>query len=425
MEQIFSLLAKHNSWFEPVNYDLGFLRTDYLKKISQFIGTKLIKILVGQRRSGKSYIMRQVIDYLKSKLKIPAKNIIYINKEIYELNLIRTDKDLYQIIEYYLQRISPQGRVYLFIDEVQTIENWQKVVTSLASDPNKDFEIFLSGSNSTLLSGELATLLSGRYVTIEVFPYSYKEFLQLQNQENTKQNFLKYMSGSAMPETFNLPSDEAKYFYFQALKDTILFRDIIMRHKIRDTQLLEEIFLFLLNNIGNLISTASIVKYYKSRGKTTDYVTVSNYISYLQQAFIIQRADRQHVKTKEILGNQRKFYLTDLGFRNVLYPSTISQWNSALENIVFLELKRRNYQIYVGQYRDFEIDFIATKKDKKIYIQVAYSVSDKTALQRELRPFKTIPDYYPRILITTDDLVLQGLEGVKHYQAWQWLTEEW
>ena len=226
-----------------------------------------------------------------------------------------------------------------------------------------------------------------------------------------------------MPETFHLSDKEAKMFYFQALKDTIIVRDVINRYKIKDTQLLEDLFLFLLSNIGNLISVSNIVKYYKSRGKTIDFQTIANYIKYLEQAFITYCTQRKHIKTKELLGNLKKYYFTDLGFRNYLFPSLTKEFASSLENVVYIHLRRLGYKIFVGTQRNGEVDFIAEKGEQKFYIQVAYLLSDAKVIEREFSQLEKIRDAYPKLVITLDDMIINR-SGIRHKQIWKFLNKD-
>ena len=423
MEDLLQILTSYNYWVSRPDYDLGYTREFYLDKIKKLIGNRLIKVIIGQRRTGKSYVMRQIIDYLINEQKVNPKNVFYLNKEIYEFDRLRSADDLNQIIKLYRQRYSPAGKVYLFIDEIQTIDNWEKLIVSLAQDTTKDYEIFISGSNSSLLSGELATFLSGRYIVFEIFPLSYSEYLEFKNLEPGKETFIEYIRTSAMPEMLNLPSDEARLFYFQALKDTVLMRDIISRHKVRDARLLEDIFLYLVHNVGNLISVQNIVKYYKSKGKSVDYGTVSNYLGYLEQAMIIHSVRRQNIKTKELLGGQQKYYLTDLGFRNILFPSLINDFGSSLENIFYIHLRRLGYQVYVGDTSKYEIDFVAQDRDRKMYFQISYLLSDKAVIEREFRPLEAIKDAFPKYVLTMDDLTIAHPLGIKHAKIWEMLLQ--
>ena len=422
MKQLINILKPYNYWHGKPKYNLGFRRSFYLDRLMKLTGNRLIKVIVGQRRVGKSYILRQMQRQLFEN-GVNGKNLFYLTKELYELNEINTAEALKQLIDKYFETYKPQGKIYIFIDEIQTIKDWQKLIVSLAQDLTKDFEIFISGSNSTMLSGELATLLAGRYVVLEVFPFSYPEFLEINGLPNTKDNFINYLTNSAMPETIHLPDNEAKMFYFQALKDTIIVRDVINRHKIKDVQLLEDLFLYLLNNIGNLVSISNIVKYYKSRGKAIDFQTIANYVKYLEQAFIIYNAQRKHIKTKELLGNLKKFYFTDLGFRNYLFPSLTKEFASSLENVVYVHLRRLGYSVFVGTQRSGEVDFIAEKGEQKFYIQVAYLLSDEKVVEREFSQLEKIRDAYPKLIITLDDLTINR-SGILHKQIWKFLNDE-
>ena len=269
MEKILDILSQSNHWEKAPGYNLGLIRNTYLAAIKNSLDNRLIKVLVGQRRSGKSYIVRQLIEYLIKELHIDGKNIFYLNKELYEFESIKTEQDLFQLIEAYKRRYNPEGKVYYFIDEVQDIQNWEKLLVSIAQDPSQNTETFITGSNSSLLSGELATKLTGRYVSFEIFPFTYKEFLDYNKQQNKRQNFINYLRSSSLPETLKIQDRDIKRFYFKSLKDTILLQDIMSRYNIRDAALLDDLFLFVLHNIGNLTSIPSIIKYYKSRNRKT------------------------------------------------------------------------------------------------------------------------------------------------------------
>jgi len=261
LAKIFEGLHTINYWQKKKPaFKLGYQRRRYSGLLWQAVGNTLVKVIAGQRRSGKSFLLRQLIHILITEKNVNKKNIFYLNKELFEFDEIAEASNLAEVIKLYETNIVPKGKVYVFIDEVQDIKGWEKIVVSLAQHPVKEYELFISGSNSQLLSGELASQLSGRYLLTEVFPFSYFEYLDYQNKSNNKQNFIKYITTSALPELFNLTGEETKQHYFRALKNTILLKDIMYRNKIRDYVLLEDIFLFLLNNIGNLTSITSIIQ---------------------------------------------------------------------------------------------------------------------------------------------------------------------
>lgn len=423
MKNILKSLSKINYWDKEPNFDLGFVREQYIKRILPAIGNKLIKVIVGQRRCGKSYIIRQLVKMLIKENKINPKNIFYLNKEMFEFERIVTAHDLNEIINYYKSVYQPKGKIYLFIDEVQNIDNWEKLIVSLAQHPLNEYELFISGSNSKLLSGELATLLSGRYIITQVFPFSYKEYLDYKKLENSKEHFIGYITTSSLPEVFHLQGDEIKNHYFQSLKNTILLKDIMYRHNIRDYVLLEDIFLFLLNNVGSLSSIPNIIKYYKSKNRKVDYTTVAQYISYMQDAFILHEAARFSFKTKELLSGEKKYYVNDIGFRNYLYPSLISDIGAVLENITYLHLRLAGYNVKIGAGYNYEIDFLANKQSKKQYIQVSYIMPDQKTVEREFGALEKIKDSFPKYVISMDDVLIPNEKGIIHEHIWDFIYQ--
>lgn len=422
MTKIFEALEKINYWHNELDIDVGFIREHYLNEISKASENKLIKVIVGQRRSGKSYIIRQFIKNLIEERKVNPLNTFYLNKELYDFEGIKTASDLNNLIQHYKQELKPKGKIYVFIDEIQNIEEWEKIIVSLAQHTAEEYEIYITGSNSNLLSGELATLLSGRYLVIDVFPFSYTEYLSFYQHQNSKENFLKYLQTSGMPEIYNIHSSDIHRHYFQSLKDTILLKDIMYRHKIRDYVLLEDLFLFLLHNVGNLISIPSIIKYFKSKQRKADYSTISAYLSYMQDAFILQQCPKFSLKTKELLSGEKKYYVNDLGFRNFLYPQLITDIASMLENVVYLHMKRQGYEVKVGYNKNFEIDFIATKGDAKKYIQVTYLLSSEDTINREFRSLESIDDNFPKYLLSMDDIKIKHPKGFEHLNIWEFIA---
>ena len=417
MLDFFARLKKYNFW--DADYpDLGLLRQNYLNRINDFIGNNLIKVLVGQRRTGKSYLLRQIILSLINK-GINSKNIFYINKEYTDFDFITNYTELEDLILTYQQELTPEGKIYLFIDEVQRIEGWERLVNSYSQNYTRPYEIFISGSNSQLLSTELATLLSGRYIQFQILPFSYLEYISIKKAQNTKVSFLTYLQSGGLPELFHLPNDETKRHYLSAIKDTVLLHDIIQRYNIKDTRLLDDIFSFLVNNASNLISINSIVKYFAGKSRKTNYETVANYISYLQNTFLIHQVDRFSIKGKDILAGTHKYYINDLAFKNYLYSGFEYGYGYMLENIVYLQLINAGYNVYTGFMRNKEIDFVATKGNKTIYIQVAYLLIDKLTIDREYSELESIHDNYEKFVVSLDDMQLPDKNGIRHVLAWK------
>jgi len=417
MEEYFAALKKYNFWEGNVP-ELGYYRKDYADKIFDYTGSKLVKVLVGQRRTGKSYILRQIAHRLIES-GVDPRNIFYVNKEYTDFDFISDYKDLEVLLKLYREKLKPEGKVWLFIDEVQNIIGWEHFVNSHSQDFVESYEIFISGSNSKMLSMELATLLSGRYVNFEVFPFSYAEYTGITQKEVKKQSYIDYMESGALPELFVLPNDETKRNYISAIKDTVLLRDIIQRHSIKDPKLLEDVFIYLVNNASNLVSIVNIVNYFKSNGRKTTYDTVANYISYIEDTFMIHKVERYDIRGKETISGNCKYYINDLSFKNYLYPGFGYGVGYKLENLVYLELRRAGYEVYVGAMRDKEVDFVAKKGDRLIYLQSTYLLVDEQTALREYAPLEAIKDNYEKAVVSLDDISLPSNKGIRHIQAWK------
>ncbi|MCX6273060.1 MAG: ATP-binding protein [Bacteroidetes bacterium] len=410
-------LLKYNNWRDQP-LPTGFIRVDYLIRIKDFIGNKLIKALVGQRRVGKSYLLRQIIQILVEG-GVPPENIMYINKEYTDFDFITDYKDLEELVLHYKRELKLAGKVYLFIDEIQNILGWEHVVNSFSQDYIDEYEVFITGSNSRLLSGELASLLSGRYISFQIFPFSFSEYCSIKQLDKTKPVFLQYLQTGGLPELFHLPNDETKRHYMSALQDTVLLRDIIERYGIKDARLLQDVFAFLVNNASNLISIASIVKYFAGKNRKTNYETIANYIEYLKNTFLVHQVERFSIKGKEILSGNFKYYINDLSFKNYIYPGFEYGIGYMLENLVYLQLLNSGYKVYVGFMRNREIDFVATKGDRTIYLQVAYLLADQATINREYSELASINDNYEKFIVTLDDIQLPNRKGIQHILTWQ------
>lgn len=403
--------------WDSAELDFGFKRSDYTDKIIDYISNRLIKVLVGQRRSGKSYILRQIARQLVDN-GVRPENTLLINRELTDFDFLTTYKDLDELIKRYKSELKPLGKVYIFIDEIQIIEGWEKIVNSYSQDYTEEYELFISGSNSKMLSGELATLLSGRYVCFNVFPFSFSEYVGITKQQSNKQSYVEYMNSGGLPELFSLSKQELKHNYISAVKDTVLLRDIIQRHNIRDPKLLEDIFVFLINNASNLISISSIVKYFKGQGRKTNYDILSTYIGYIEDTFLIHRCDRYDIKGKDTISGNAKWYINDLAYKNYLYPGFGYGFGYLVENLVYLELRRAGYDVYVGSVKGKEVDFVAKKGDRVIYIQSTYILVDASTIEREYSALEAIDDNYEKWVVSLDDMVLPIKDGIKHFQAW-------
>lgn len=418
MKDTFEKIKKYNPWGEQ-SINAGYERETYINRISAYINNKLVKVLVGQRRVGKSYIFRQIIHFLINKKNINPTNIFFVNKEFIGFDAIKTATDLDNLFNYYRSELRVEGKVYIFLDEVQNIDNWETFVNSYSQDYTNDYELFITGSNSKLLSGELASLLSGRYIQFEIFPFSLSEFCGYKNLQINRENFLSYLKSGGLPEMFSFNDEEIERHYVQSLRNTIILRDIVQRNKIKDVALLDDIFKFIAVNTGNLTSLTGIVKYFKSHQKKTNYETLATYVNYLKDTFIIHEAERLNLRGKQVLGGVRKYYLNDLSFKNYLFGVFPSDIGYNLENYVYIQLKRMGYEISVGVLGSQEIDFVAQKADKVIYIQVAYLLNSQKTIEREFGNLLAIKDNHEKIVISLDDIKLSDYKGIKHIRPWE------
>ncbi len=416
MNNKIELLKKYNLWGEA-QLDLGYIRS-YTKNLLEFSkSNRLIKVLVGQRRSGKSYILRQVAAKLVEG-GVKPENTLFISREFIDFDFLDSYKELDGLIKLYLDKIKPSGRIYIFIDEIQTIEGWEKVVNSYSQDYTREYELFISGSNSKMLSGELATLLSGRYVKFEIFTFNYTEYLGITEQSQYRQSYVDYMNSGGLPELFALQNEVLKRNYVSAIKDTVLLKDIIQRYNIREPKMLEDIFIFLVNNASNLISINSIVKYFKNFGRKAGYDGIAAYISYIEDTFLIHRCERYDIKGKDTLSGNAKFYINDLAFKNYLYSGYGYGAGYMLENLVYLELRRAGYAVYVGNIKSKEIDFVAIKNEEILYVQVSLMLSEESTIEREYSALELINDNYEKIVVSLDEFAAPMRNGIKHIPAW-------
>jgi predicted AAA+ superfamily ATPase len=346
-------------------------RPEYINKIKKYANTPVIKVLTGMRRCGKSTILKQFYNGLIAE-NINPESIVFINMESLEFDSIRTYSDLYNFVK---QKIHGKtGKCYIMIDEVQEISEWEKAIASFLSDDWGD--IYITGSNAHLLSSELATLLSGRYIEIPIYPLCFAEFLEFRKftqSGNLDFEFQKFLKYGGLPGIHSLiDDDEVILSYINSILNTVMFKDVVARNKIRDVALLEKICRYLTDNCGNITSAKSIADYFKSQNIKISIDTVINYISVLEKAFLFYRVSRYDIKGKRYLEVNDKLYLGDHGLRNGLIGHKDSDISAILENIIFLDLKRRDYKVSIGVIGDNEIDFVAEKKNEKLYIQVCY-----------------------------------------------------
>lgn len=417
MENVFDALRQYNYWGgEPI--DMGFTRRTYLERIMPFVGNRLVKVLAGQRRAGKSYLLRQIAKQLIDN-GVKPENTFMLNKDLLAFDGVRDCHALTELFERYRRELKPEGKVYIFIDEVQNIGEWERFANSYSQDFTHDYELFLTGSNSKMLSGELASLLSGRYVEIEVFPFSFAEFCGMAGKEENRQSYIEYMQQGGMPEMLKLTGDEVRRNYVMALKDTILLRDIIQRESIKDPRLLEDLFVYLVNNTSTLFSINSLMKFYKGKGRMVSYEKLSQYLTYMSDAYLLHRTDRYNIRGKETIAGVCKYYANDLAFSNYLFQGTAHGVGYELENLVYLQLRRCGFTVYVGDSQGLEVDFVAMKGDRTVYLQATYMLADEETVRREYASLQSIADHYEKYVVSLDDLQLPSREGIRHIRAWE------
>lgn len=392
-------------------------RKHYLEKIKPFIDKDIIKVIVGQRRVGKSYLLFQIMDAIKEKHK--NANIIYINKELSKFEKIKNHKDLLEYIE---KNSKPKGKNYVFIDEIQDIEKFEKALRSLNASGR--YDIYCTGSNADLLSGELATYLSGRYIEINVFSLSYSEFLAFHKLKNSPESFLKYLKYGGLPYLIHLElNDEVVYDYLRNVYNTILFKDVVSRYKIRNIAFLEDLVWYLADNTGSLVSAKKISDFLKSQKINISPNIVLDYLSFLAQAFFIFKVPRSNIGGKKIFEINDKYYFEDLGLRHSIISYKQMDINKVLENLVFLHLKIAGYKITVGQLGKKEVDFVCEKKGERMYVQVAYLVTEENA-EREFGNLLAIRDNYPKMVVSMDEVIGDSkYKGIKHLHIRDFLVK--
>lgn len=396
------------------------VRDQYLDTLKKFKDINLIKVITGVRRSGKSVLLLQFKDYLL-KEGIKEENIIYINFESIQWDDIRTYKELYDYIKFR----DSKKRMYILLDEVQNVIKWEKAVNSMLVD--FDCDIYITGSNAYLLSSELTTLLAGRVITLHIYPLSFKEFINIYpfDQEKTYEDKLNvYLRYGGMPMLTNMQNDEVTMIsYLNDVRDVVIKKDVIARNSVRDIILLDNLIKYMGSVIGNFTSTLNITNALKLNGMTVHNETIENYLRMLENAYIIYRVPRYELGGKQLLKTQGKYYFVDLGIRNVINGFSNYDSGSVLENVVYLELLRRGYQVFVGKYKDLEIDFVAIKPNDIKYYQVTKILQDENVEIREKKSLLAISDNYDKFIITTDKSKNKEIEGIKVISLLDFLLE--
>lgn len=392
-------------------------REEYLDELIRWKDKDLIKVVTGIRRCGKSTLFDLFIDYLKMS-GVKSNQIIYINLEDADYDF-KDYKELYHFIN---EKIISEDNFYVFLDEVQNVPGFQRAVDSLYIKKNVD--VYITGSNAYLLSGELATLLSGRYIEIKMLPLSFKEYVSAFDNNNYQQLFLDYMRNGGMPGNINILKSNVNDLdkYLDGIFSTIVYKDIMARNNITDKLLLESVIKYIFDSIGSPVSIKKISDTLTSKGISTSNHTVENYITALLESFLIYKAERFDVKGKNLLARDYKYYVVDSGLRSYLLGKKAdSDMGHILENIVYLELLRRGYKVYVGKVDDLEVDFVAENRDGLRYYQVALTVRDEKVLERELRSLQKTGDHYPKTLLTLDMDLETDYDGIKKINVVDWL----
>lgn len=384
----------------------------YLDKIMPFVDTPFVKILTGVRRCGKSTILKMIIKKLKEEKNVDDEQILSYRFDSMEYEDMTT-KELYLELK---SKILQSKKTYLFLDEIQEVEGWEKVVNTLASD--FDVDIYITGSNSRMMSSEISTYLTGRYITFHIYTLSFEEYLTFKKSYTTlkdlKQEFSQYVRLGGFPATHlqDYSQDEV-YTIVKDIYNSTIFSDIVRKNQVKKIDQLERVVKYTFNNIGNTFSAKSISNYFKSEQRKIDNETVYSYLEKLQKAYILHKCSRYDLQGKDILKTQEKFYLADVSLRYSVLGYTVDSVASSLENIVYLELKRRGYDVYIGKIKDKEIDFVATKQNEKIYVQVTQEIKSEKTQKREYEQLLEIRDNYPKYVVMADDFADGNYEGIK------------
>lgn len=391
----------------------------YYEKIKPFIDKPFIKILTGVRRSGKSTMLLLIRQHLMDQ-GIKEQQIIYINFESLAFYELRDFRMLYAHVLNAVKQI--EGKPYLFFDEIQVVDRWEEAVNSFLVDFPSD--IYITGSNSQMLSSELSTLLTGRYIHIQMHPLSFSEMLSFRGVQATEEQLWRYIRRGGFPAVHLGEYDErSTYAIINTIYDSIVLRDVVQRYNIRNIEILNRVMQFIMDTVGSTISAKKIADYFKSQYRSVDTNTIYTYLDALKSAFIISKVQRYDIQGKELLKTQEKYYLADPGIQHAVFGYRDRHISGILENIVYLELVRRGYDVYIGKLGALEVDFIAIKAEKRMYIQVAYTVELERTVQRECAPLLAIRDAYPKYIVSMDSRFRDSIEGVLHINMLQFLTD--
>jgi predicted AAA+ superfamily ATPase len=403
-----------------MNMENLFVRAGAIKQIEPFIDKPFIKVITGIRRCGKSSILLLLAEHLK-KRKISEKRIIFINFENMEYSELHTAQKLYEFVK---DKMKQKKKYYIFLDEIQEVQNWEKVVNSLLQGKNAD--IYITGSNSRLLSSELSTYIAGRYVEFQIKPLSFREFREFSGKSSVEEDFKSYLRKGGFPAVNVYPYSETerdKIVY--DIYNSAILRDVIQRNNIRNAELLDRISKFIFDNLGNLFSAKKIADYFRSQNRSVDIETIYNYLNALEQAFVVKKIPRFDIKGKEILKTQEKYFAGDHSLVYSIMGYKDRFISGVLENVVMQEMERRGYKVFVGKLNNSEIDFLGEKQNKKIYLQVCYQLNSKDTINREFSPLELIKDNHPKFVVSMDSFFKDNINGIEHKFIGDFLLERW
>ncbi|MEA1896226.1 MAG: ATP-binding protein [Bacteroidota bacterium] len=393
-----------------------FIREKYLKKVKPYIGKNIIKVITGQRRVGKTIILKQIVDMVRQE-DINAQTI-YINKEQNDFKQIKTGEDLFQYLKL---QLSDSNKNYVFVDEIQEIDEFEIALRQLLVE---GIDLYCTGSNAKMLSGDLATHLSGRYIEFHINSLSYTEFLQIHTLQNNNDTLNKYIRYGGLPYLIHLPlDDEIVYGYLKSIYNTIILKDIVSRYSIRDIDFLERLVEYLSDNLGSYVSSKKISDFLKAQRISLSVNTVMNYLKYLTNSFFINKVQRLDIIGKKRFEINEKYFFSDLGLKHSIIPFTGSHIGNVFENLVYNQLIYEDYKVYIGKHQTREIDFVAQKGNETKYIQVAYQLPDEKVREREFGNLLKIEDNYEKIVISADEFA-EGYKGIKHIHIRQFLANE-
>lgn len=394
-------------------------REQYMSKIRPFMNQNIIKVLTGIRRSGKS-VMLELIQNELIQQGINEKYFMSINLESRKNPFVSTVDGIYEYVKTFASESN--HKIYLFFDEIQEIEGWETMINAMMID--FDGDIYITGSNAKLLSGELATYLAGRYVEVKIYPFSYKEIMALYPRKNKVEVFQIYLLRGGMPFLYQFPLDDRSAMqYLNDIYDSIILKDIATRNKVRDIELLKRIIQFFIANIGNTFSASNISKYLKNKLRSVSTETIYNYIDYCKSACFLHLVQREDLMGKKLLQFQEKIYITDHGIREAVFGNNMRDINQTLENIVYMELLGRGYDVRIGKRGNNEVDFIALMGSLRIYVQVSYLLASDDTVEREFSVLEAIPDNYPKYVVSMDEID-RGRNGIKHMNIRDFLLME-